>query len=297
MHFRFILLLLPLHPHAQGKPAEAGLPDSLSVLLRRAGSDSARIAANLRIASAMEASDFRKALEHATRAVQLSEKSGNYTLQIESNLAAGGVAMRKGLYDLAVIHFTRQYDLVRQAGDDLESSKAYFNLGAVHLMLGEFAKARDIFIEADPMMQRGYRSKGLPIPDYNEVTLWMTGIVLNCTELSDASNVFASNEFTAPRDGFYMVTAMTSTDAKTWVAQSQFTLAFSSNSAAAVSTFNRVFTSGTRTLTASTASVFIATSISGVVYLTAGQKGRFELCCEAYTITGSTSYNYFSIAE
>jgi tetratricopeptide (TPR) repeat protein len=136
MHFRFILLLLPLHPHAQGKPAEAGLPDSLSVLLRRAGSDSARIAANLRIASAMEASDFRKALEHATRAVQLSEKSGNYTLQIESNLAAGGVAMRKGLYDLAVIHFTRQYDLVRQAGDDLESSKAYFNLGAVHLMLG-----------------------------------------------------------------------------------------------------------------------------------------------------------------
>ena len=176
MHFRFILLLillLPLHPHAQGKPAEAGLPDSLSVLLRRAGSDSVRIAAHLRIASALEASDFRKALEHATRAVQLSEKSGNYTLQIESNLAAGGVAMRKGLFDLAVTHFTRQYDLVRQAGDELESSKAYFNLGAVHLMLGEFAKARDIFIEADPMMQRGYRSKGLPIPDYNEVTLWM----------------------------------------------------------------------------------------------------------------------------
>jgi len=176
MHFRPILLLillLPLHPRAQGQPPEAALPDSLSVLLRRAGSDSVRIAAHLRIASAMEASDFRKALEHATRAVQLSEKSGNYTLQIESNLAAGGVAMRKGLFDLAVTHFTRQYDLVRQAGDELESSKAYFNLGSVHLMLGEFAKARDIFIEADPMMQRGYRSKGLPIPDYNEVTLWM----------------------------------------------------------------------------------------------------------------------------
>jgi tetratricopeptide (TPR) repeat protein len=176
MHFRFILLLillLPLHPHAQGKPAEAGLPDSLSILLRRAGSDSARIAAHLRIASAMEATDFRKALEHATRAVQLSEKSGNHALQFESNFAAGGVAMRKGLFDVAVTHFTRNYELAMQAGDEMESSKAYFNLGSAHLMLGEFAKARDIFKEADPMMQRGYRSKGLPIPDYNEVALRM----------------------------------------------------------------------------------------------------------------------------
>jgi len=176
MHFRFILLLillLPLHPHAQGKPAEAGLPDSLSVLLQQAKGDSALIAAHLRISSSIEASDYRKALEHADRAVRLSEKLGDYTLQIESNIAAGGVCMRKGLFDLAVTYLIRNYELARKTGDEVESSKAYFNVGSAHLMLRDFAKAREIFEEADRMMQRGYRAKGLPIPDYNVLTLRM----------------------------------------------------------------------------------------------------------------------------
>lgn len=125
----------------------------------------------------------------------------------------------------------------------------------------------------------------------------MTGSVLNCTELSDQSNVFASNEFTAPRDGFYMVTAMVASEVRSWSAQTQFTLAFSSNSSAAPSTFARVMTSGIQTLSASSINVFLSTSISGVVYLTSGQKGRFELCCETFTLLSSTAFQYFSINE
>ena len=125
----------------------------------------------------------------------------------------------------------------------------------------------------------------------------MTGAVLNCTEERDPSNVFASNEFTAPRDGFYMVTAMVASEVRAWTAQTQFTLAFSSNSSAAPSTFARVMTSGIQTLSASSINVLLSTSISGVVYLTSGQKGRFELCCETFTLNGSSAFQYFSINE
>ena len=124
----------------------------------------------------------------------------------------------------------------------------------------------------------------------------MTGTVLNCTELSDVSNVFASNVFTAPRDGFYMVTAMVATPQELQGGQRVFNIGFHLNSTGAPTTFQRFITSGTHTLTASTYEVFIAASISGVVYLTAGQKGRFEMAY-TYTLNSDGDFNYFSINE
>lgn len=117
--------------------------------------------------------------------------------------------------------------------------------------------------------------------------------IVNCTEVSDLSNVFGSNEFTAPRDGFYMVTGLVASNERSWTADVQFTLSFNSGSVGDT----RLMSSGLQTLTASSADVFVTASISGVVYLTAGQKGRFEICCSTFTITSSTSYNYFSISE
>jgi len=67
------------------------IPDSLQAMLDRAKSDSARISVHIRIANALTTSNYQKALEHATLAVELSEKTGNHSASIESYKLAGSI--------------------------------------------------------------------------------------------------------------------------------------------------------------------------------------------------------------
>lgn len=113
-HLILLLLTFPLHLWAQGDRSSSGSTDTLFEELKRARTDSARITAHIRIVDALMTSDYRKALEQATLAVQLSEKVGDPALQYMAYSKAGGLCAHKGLYDLAFSFYNRHYDLARK---------------------------------------------------------------------------------------------------------------------------------------------------------------------------------------
>ena len=112
---------------------------------------------------------------------------------------------------------------------------------------------------------------------------------LACTEESDASSVFSSNTFTAPRTGLYLVTAHLGVDSKSWTAGEQMSITFEVGGTSKV-------TSSLFPIVNSTASNYGTTSISSVISMTAGDQGVFKSFGNAMTVYTS-SYNRFSITE
>ena len=174
---RTVFLLLCLNVQAGPE-----LPDSLQTLLNRATSDSARIRAHIRIANALNTTNYQKALEHATLAVELSEKTGDHAAMTESYTLAGGVSMYKGLYDLAVNFFNRQYDLGKKIGDEVVKGMAYFNLGSVSVMMEDYGEAGKYFRGAYQMLEAGHQKKGIPIPETTLITYWMNMAIIHWNE-------------------------------------------------------------------------------------------------------------------
>jgi tetratricopeptide (TPR) repeat protein/DNA-binding CsgD family transcriptional regulator len=129
--------------------------------------------AHIWLADALTTSDYRKALEQATLAVQRSEKAGDPALQYQAYSKAGGLCAYKGLYDLAFSFYNRHYDLARKLGDEVESGNVYFNLSGLHLMLGNYAKAREGLREAERMLQQAYLDKGEKMPELTLLTFRM----------------------------------------------------------------------------------------------------------------------------
>ncbi len=147
--------------------------DSLGTRVNCVSEDTACIGYHIRMAKAMTSSDYPKALEHAVSAVRLSEKASNYTTVIESYKAAGGIAMYKGLFDLAVKYFTNHFDLAKSKGDDIEAGMAYHNLGALYIAVADYRKARKFLNDSYDMLQVGYRNIGQPVPEPTMLTYRM----------------------------------------------------------------------------------------------------------------------------
>ena len=176
MYFRFLIILalhFPLSLWAQRGIEGGSTHDSLFVRLQQATSDTARIAAHIRIADALTISDYRKALEHATLAVQLSEKNGDPALRYEAYSKAGGLYAHKGLYDLAFSFYNRHYELAQQHADAVESGTANFNLSGLYLILGKYAKARDGLLESERQLRKAYQAKGRQMPQLTFLTFRM----------------------------------------------------------------------------------------------------------------------------
>jgi hypothetical protein len=118
-----------------------------------------------------------------------------------------------------------------------------------------------------------------------------TGLrVLTCTETQDRNSDFASNTFTAPRPGLYLVTANLTTSSKGWTVGEELNIG--------------AFQAGTSTpyflgeffAQASISTLGVASS-SCVISLTAGQQINFQ----SYNVGGFSlygqNYNQFSITE
>ena len=112
---------------------------------------------------------------------------------------------------------------------------------------------------------------------------------LTCTEESDASGVFSSNTFTAPRTGLYLVTAQLGVDAKSWGAGEQMSITFE------VGGTSRL-TSSLFQIVSSTVNYYGTTSISSVISMTAGEQGIFRSFGGSMTVY-TPAYNRFSITE
>lgn len=171
----FLLLYLNVH-------AGQDIPDSLQAMLNGATTDSARIRAHIGIASTLTTTNYKKALEHATLAVGLSEKTGDQSAMIESYKLAGGVSLYKGLYDLAVNFFNKQYDLAKKVGDEVEAGMAYFNLGSVSIMMEDYGEAGKYFRGAYQMLEAGHQKKSIPMPEITLVTYWMNMALIYWSE-------------------------------------------------------------------------------------------------------------------
>jgi hypothetical protein len=118
-----------------------------------------------------------------------------------------------------------------------------------------------------------------------------TGLItLGCTETQDRNGDFASNEFTAPRTGLYLVTVNILTASKGWSVGEELNIG-----AYRVGTSTAYFLGEYFAQAAIT--TFGGTSSSCVVSLTAGDKLNFR----AYTLGGfalyGQNYNQFSITE
>ncbi len=168
----FMLLYLNVH-------AGQDIPDSLQAMLNGATTDSARIRAHIGIANTLTKTNYKKALEHATLAVGLSEKTGDQSAMIESYKLAGGVSMYKGLFDLAVNFFNEHYDLAKKVSDEVEAGMAYHNLGAVYLTMEDYGKAKKYFNASYAMLQAGYQKTGNILPVTTELTYRMNMAIIH----------------------------------------------------------------------------------------------------------------------
>jgi tetratricopeptide (TPR) repeat protein len=158
------------------------IPDTLQTMLDRAKTDSARISSHIRIANALIRSNYQKALEHATLAVEISEKTGNLSASIESYKLAGSISMYKGLYDLTVNFFNRQYNLAQKIGDEIEAGNAYFNLGSVSMMMEDYGEAKKYLHGAYQLLEAGHKKKGIPMSETTLITYWMNMALIHWSE-------------------------------------------------------------------------------------------------------------------
>ena len=113
--------------------------------------------------------------------------------------------------------------------------------------------------------------------------------VLTCNETSDASSRFASNAFTAPRTGLYLITANLLTTQKDWSPNEELSIIF---------TVNGVFQIVSPFFAQATVNTFGGPTISAIISMNAGDVGAFRSFngLRSYTLYG-LNYNRFSITE
>jgi hypothetical protein len=120
---------------------------------------------------------------------------------------------------------------------------------------------------------------------------YSTGVsTLTCIETADASLAFASNTFTAPRTGLYLITANLLTTAKDWDLGEELNITFNVGGTDLIN--SGYFSQSTRT------SAFGGPTLSAVVPFTAGQTAIFRTysAVRGFTLYGAV-YNRFSITE
>ncbi len=107
---------------------------------------------------AYRAGDYSSARTQLLETLQIYRSMGrsNVSFVVE---ALGELAMREGHYDEAREYFEEGIALARESGRINANFWIFSFLGFVHLRLGEYARARAVFLEA----QEGFQKAGLKI--------------------------------------------------------------------------------------------------------------------------------------
>jgi hypothetical protein len=119
--------------------------------------------------------------------------------------------------------------------------------------------------------------------------------VLSCAEVSDVSNAFSSNTFTAPRESLYLVTANLLISSRAWTAGQELNITLVVGND--LSTLSAQVISSN--FMQSNITSFAGTTISAVIKMNANQKAQFHVFVSGsgtYSLY-STNYNRFSITE
>lgn len=138
--------------------------DSLNKKLSVTTVDSSRIDLHAQLSKLLLATDYKASFKHAMSAVQLAEQHSDYASRVKAYRVIGAVCMYMGLNDLAAKYYTRYYELAESKKDKAEMGAAYFNLASVQLALKDFEKAKQVLLQAETLLQEGYRQKGEALP-------------------------------------------------------------------------------------------------------------------------------------
>ena len=158
--------------------------DSLTKILAATTVDSSRIDLHAQLSNQLLATDYKASFKHAMSAVQLADKYSDFLRKVKAYRVAGAVCMYMGLNDLAVKYYTQYYELAESKKDKSEMGAAYFNLASVHLALNDFAKAKQVLMKAESLLQEGYRQKGEALPS-NIVLMFRMNLVLIFQQLGE----------------------------------------------------------------------------------------------------------------
>lgn len=134
-------------------------------LLSSAKADTSSISLYIQRSEASKDQDLGKALEFALTAVEIAEKEGNYAQLSRALIQAGTTCFYGGLFNRAVDYFDRALKTAEKSGDLLSIGNAYFNLGGVHNLLGNFDRSRALTEQGYQTFQRLFQHQKSGIPN------------------------------------------------------------------------------------------------------------------------------------
>ena len=138
--------------------------DSLIRALRDAQSDTVRISLNISLSDALKDEDLGKSLQYALTAVEIAQKKRDYAQRTRALAQAGTVCFYGGLLNRAVDYFSRALNNADKSGDLRLLGNAYFNLGGVHTILGDFKRSRTLTVLGHQTLERFYKDQHAVVP-------------------------------------------------------------------------------------------------------------------------------------
>ena len=129
-----------------------------------AKADTSSISLNIKRSAEVQDRDLQQALEYALSAVDVAQSAGTSTQRSRAYDQAGKVCFYGGLLNRAVDYFSRALDHAKQTGDLVLMGNAYFNLGGVHNILGDYARSRELTERGYALFVSHFRKQGTEIP-------------------------------------------------------------------------------------------------------------------------------------
>jgi tetratricopeptide (TPR) repeat protein len=155
--------------------------DSLQQLLKKTEVDSVKVNLLLALSVESQLSDYRASLRYALQAVEAAEKSTDKRLLAGALKEAGRNCQRMGLTGQAAHYYVRHLEAVKDTNDNRVLGYAYFNIGAIRLILEDYESAELNINKAYGYLRAHARASNEPMPAnevlgiYNNLGLIYTG--------------------------------------------------------------------------------------------------------------------------
>ena len=116
-------------------------------------------------------SDYGEALKHALNAVTLADELQNLPDQLNAYRFTGAITMNMGLTDISADYTGRFLELAQQAKDERQIAYAYFNLGAIRLVIGQYEEGRKLFENAQQRLEALAQKEGTEVSAQERITI------------------------------------------------------------------------------------------------------------------------------
>ena len=162
--FRIIMIAVAclLFHFSYGQPVSVN--DSLLVRLDKAASDTEKINILIRLSNGLCTSNAKLSLKYGQDAVSLAEQTNDPMLLAYTLNKTGKAIFYTGLVDIAAGYFNRYLEIIKKNGSKKELGTAYYNLGAIRLMLDEYDKAEELCNNAIVLLREYYKEKHDSLP-------------------------------------------------------------------------------------------------------------------------------------